>query len=140
MAATSFTVELATQITAVAPAQAAGPVDVLVTTSGGTSANTASDDFNYIAAPAAASVDSCSPTSVPRNGRLTVMIIGSGFQNGVSVDFGAMIRVQKVTLVNNSRLDVRIKVNKNAVPGPRDVTTSNPDGLSSTKVGCITVT
>ena len=44
VAATSFTVDSATQITAEAPAHAAGPVNVLVTAPGGTSANTAGVD------------------------------------------------------------------------------------------------
>ncbi|MDO8996642.1 MAG: IPT/TIG domain-containing protein, partial [Sediminibacterium sp.] len=48
VAATAFTVNSATQITATAPAGAAnGPVDVRVTTPGGVSANTAADDFTY---------------------------------------------------------------------------------------------
>ncbi len=46
-AAASFTVNSDTQITAVAPAGAVGPVDVAVTTPDGTSANTAADDFTY---------------------------------------------------------------------------------------------
>lgn len=45
--ATSFTVSSATQITAVAPANAAGTVDVSVTTAVGTSPNTAADDYTY---------------------------------------------------------------------------------------------
>ena len=51
VAATSFTFNLDTQITAVAPPGTAGPVDVLVTTPGGTSANTAADDYTYVAPP-----------------------------------------------------------------------------------------
>ncbi|MDZ4061619.1 MAG: IPT/TIG domain-containing protein [Brevundimonas sp.] len=47
-AATSFTDNSATQITATAPAGAAnGPVDVRVTTPGGVSAHTAADDVTY---------------------------------------------------------------------------------------------
>jgi hypothetical protein len=39
-----------TSITAVTPARAAGTVDVLVTTPGGTSVNTAADNFTFTAA------------------------------------------------------------------------------------------
>ena len=46
-AATSFTVNSSTSITAVAPAGAAGPVDVRVTTPAGTSPVTAADRFTY---------------------------------------------------------------------------------------------
>jgi len=48
-AATSFMVDSATQIMATSPAHAAGVVDVLVTTPGGTSANTAADNYTYVA-------------------------------------------------------------------------------------------
>ena len=47
-AAASFTVNSATSITAVSPAEAAGTVDVTVTTAGGTSAKTAADQFTFI--------------------------------------------------------------------------------------------
>jgi hypothetical protein len=50
-AATTFTVNSATQITATAPAHAAGTVDITVTTAGGTSATSAADQFTYVAAP-----------------------------------------------------------------------------------------
>ncbi len=49
--ATSFTVDSDTQITATSPAGAAGPVDVTVTTTGGTSAIGAGSVFTYVAAP-----------------------------------------------------------------------------------------
>ena len=48
-AATSFTIDSATQITAVVPSGVAGTVDVSVTTPGGTSSNTAADDLVYSA-------------------------------------------------------------------------------------------
>lgn len=46
-AATSFTVVDDTRIVATSPAHVAGSVDVLVTTPGGTSANTTADDYLY---------------------------------------------------------------------------------------------
>ncbi len=51
--ATSYTVNSATQITAIAPAGAQGIVDVTVTTAGGTSATGAGARFSYAAAPTA---------------------------------------------------------------------------------------
>jgi hypothetical protein len=51
-AAPDFTVNSATQITATAPAHAAGTVQVKVTTAGGTTADTSADDYTYVAAPA----------------------------------------------------------------------------------------
>ncbi len=47
VAATSFTVVSDSEITALSPAHAAGPVDVRVTTTAGTSADTAADDYSY---------------------------------------------------------------------------------------------
>ena len=51
-AAASWHVDSSTKITAVAPAHAAGAVDVLVTTTAGTSENTSADDFTYVVPPA----------------------------------------------------------------------------------------
>src|SRR3989441_1077480 len=47
VSATAFTPNSATQITATAPAGAAGTVDITVATSGGTSAVTNADHFTY---------------------------------------------------------------------------------------------
>ena len=49
--ATSYVVNSATKITAVAPAHAAGTVRVQVTAYGGTTADTATDDFTYTTIP-----------------------------------------------------------------------------------------
>ncbi len=64
-----------TQFSVVSPA-GTGVVDVLATTAGVTSVNTAADDFTYIAAP---TVTSISPTSGPSTGGTVVTITGSGF-------------------------------------------------------------
>ncbi|WP_206669915.1 IPT/TIG domain-containing protein, partial [Paenibacillus luteus] len=63
-AATGFTVNSATQITATAPA-GSGTVDVRVTTAGGTSATSAADQYTFIAAP---TITSISPTAGPTTG------------------------------------------------------------------------
>ena len=51
--ATGFTVNSATSITATSPAGSAGTVNVTVTTTGGTSATGAANQFTYVAAPVA---------------------------------------------------------------------------------------
>jgi hypothetical protein len=84
-AATSFTVDSDTQITATAPAGSAGAVDVTVVTVGGTSATSASDKFTYIAAP---TITSIVPTSGPLGGGTTVIITGTGFTGATAVNFG----------------------------------------------------
>lgn len=63
--ATSFTVDSDTQITATTPAGTAGAVDASVTTIGGASANTAADDYTYVAAPTIAGL---APTAGPTAG------------------------------------------------------------------------
>jgi hypothetical protein len=49
--ASSFTVNSSSQITALAPAGAAGAVDVTVTTRGGASASSGADQFTYVSPP-----------------------------------------------------------------------------------------
>ena len=84
-AASGFTVNSATQITATAPA-GSGTVDVRVTTAGGTSATSAADQFTYVGAP---TVSSISPSSGPATGGTTVTITGTGFSSARAVTFGA---------------------------------------------------
>jgi hypothetical protein len=75
-AATSFTVNSDTSITATSPAHAAGPVTVTVTTPGGQSGP---QTFTYVAGPLAPTVLSLSPTHGPSTGGTVVTIVGSGF-------------------------------------------------------------
>ncbi len=72
--ATGFTVESATVITAVAPSEIAGPVDVTVTTPAGVSPITAADRFKFVPA-----VSNVSPSSGPAAGGTSVTITGAGF-------------------------------------------------------------
>ncbi|UZK66222.1 putative Ig domain-containing protein [Sphingomonas sp. M1-B02] len=74
-AATGVTPNGTTQITAVSPAHAAGTFDVVVTTAGGPSANSAADDFRYVAPPAAPVVTS--PTNAARVGSASSVYAGS---------------------------------------------------------------
>ena len=85
--ASSFTVDSATQITATAPARGAGIADVRVTTLGGQSANTAADDYTYVAAPA---VSGLAPSSGPTTGGTAVVITGTSFTGVSSVTFGGV--------------------------------------------------
>ncbi len=82
-AATSYTVDSATQITAVAPAGSAGAVAVAVTTTGGTAS--ASGAFTYIAAP---TITTVAPSSGPLAGGTSVVITGTGFTGTSAVSFG----------------------------------------------------
>ncbi|WP_128142373.1 IPT/TIG domain-containing protein [Janthinobacterium lividum] len=84
-AASSFTVNSATQITATSPAGSSGTVDVRVTTTGGTSATGASDQFTYVALPAVAGV---APAFGPITGGTSVIVTGTGFGGATAVRFG----------------------------------------------------
>jgi hypothetical protein len=81
----SFTVNSDTSIVAVSPAAVADTVDVTVTSPGGASATSASDQFMFVAAP---SVSSVSPDSGPVDGGTTVTIAGSNFTDATAVSFG----------------------------------------------------
>lgn len=82
----SFTVTSASSIVAVAPAHAAGSLDVTVTSSAGTSAVSAADRFEFQPV-----ISQVSPTSGPRRGGTRVTIRGAGFAtaaSATSVSFG----------------------------------------------------
>ncbi|MEU5808658.1 IPT/TIG domain-containing protein [Streptomyces sp. NPDC047718] len=81
--ATSFTVNSATQITAVTPAGNAGAAAVTVTTPAGTSAPGA---FFYVAPPVLNSAD---PAQGPTAGGAVVTLTGSNLLNATTVRFGS---------------------------------------------------
>jgi hypothetical protein len=76
--AAHFTVNSATQITATTPVEAAGTVQVQVTTAAGATADTAADDFTF-AAPGTPTITSLSPTTGSVDGGTTVTITGTDF-------------------------------------------------------------
>ena len=85
--AASYTVRSATQISATAPAHAAGTVAVSVTTAAGTTPTTVHDVFKFIVpVPVVAGV---SPASGPAAGGTTVTVSGSGLSGATTVFFGA---------------------------------------------------
>ncbi len=81
----------------------------------------------------------CSPVNGGPNDRITVVVTGTGFQDGATADFGTRVAVQGVTFINATQLDVRIKIHRQASPGPRNVTVTNPDGGFDTLATCFTV-
>jgi large repetitive protein len=81
----SFTVNGDTSITTASPAASGGTVDVTVTTAGGTSAPSPSDQFAFVTAPA---VSGISPDSGPVSGGTPVTITGANFLDATAVNFG----------------------------------------------------
>ena len=125
-AATGYTVNSASQITATAPA-GSGTVDIRVTTVGGTSATTAADQYTYVPAP---TVTSISPTAGPTAGGTTVTITGTGFALANptgAVKFGATNATY--TINSNTQITVTSPVNS---AGTYDITVTNPGGTSAT--------
>ena len=93
--ATTFTVNSATQITATAPAHAGGVVDITVTTGGGTSATSASDQFTYINAPTSLIVSSNGDSGL---GSLREAIATIG--NGGKITFDPSLAGQAILLAS----------------------------------------
>ncbi len=83
VAASSFTLNSSTSVTAVSPAESSGTVDIRVTTPAGTSAALTADHFRFLAP----TVTGLSPAAGPKAGGTSVTITGSGFALGATTIF-----------------------------------------------------
>ena len=107
-----------------APAHAAGSVDVTVTTPGGTSATSSADKYAYDAAP---TVTGLTPNNGPTAGQNTVTIKGTGFvKNATTVAFGSTAATQ-VTFVSATQLTATAPAGS---AGTVTVTVTTPGGPS----------
>jgi hypothetical protein len=122
-AATSYTVNSNTQITAIAPAHAAGVVDISLSGPLGNTAVSASDHFTYVAPPG---VTGISPTSGPATGGTSVVITGTGFTSATAVYFDGSATS---TFTVNS--DTQITAISPAGTGTVDVTVTTAGGTSA---------
>ena len=110
-AATSFTVDSDTQITAVSPAKPVGTVDIAVTAAGGTSPNTTADDISYVGIP---TITSMSASLGPATGGQILVITGTNFSGpGVfvptvrfAVSAGASPTASSVTVDSNTQITI----------------------------------
>jgi IPT/TIG domain len=112
----------ATQLKAVAPAHAAGTVDVTVTTPGGTSAIVAGDHYAY----GPPTVSSFTPTSGITGSSVTIN--GTGFAPGAIVKFGLKASTV-VTFVSGTQ--IKATVPNGAITGKISVTTAAGTGTSA---------
>ncbi|WDQ35456.1 IPT/TIG domain-containing protein [Paenibacillus marchantiae] len=122
--AASYTVNSATQITAIAPAGSAGTIDVTVTTPGGTSATSAADQYTYHAEP---TITNMSPTSGPTFGGTIVTLTGTNLTDATAVKFGATAASYTV----NSATQITAIAPAGSA-GTVDVTVTTPGGTSVT--------
>ncbi|MGW2372979.1 IPT/TIG domain-containing protein [Kitasatospora sp. NPDC001683] len=118
VAASSFTVVSATQITATVPA-GSGTVQVTVTTPGGTSNGVA---FTYVPVPQLVSVV---PPAGPTSGGTTVTLTGSGLSGATAVTFGSAPAA--FTVVSDSSLVATTPTGSGTV----QVTVTTPGGTSN---------
>jgi hypothetical protein len=124
-AATGYTVNSATQITATSPAGSAGTVDVVVTTGGGTSAITTGDKFTYAAGP---TVTAVSPTSGPTTGATSVVITGTNLSGATAVKFGTTAATGYTV---NSATQI-VATSPAGTAATVDITVTTPGGTSTT--------
>jgi len=125
--AATFTINSATQITAVSPA-GIGTVDVTVFTPSGTSVTSAADLFAYPAALVSPpTVTAVNPGTGPASGGTTVTITGTGFTGATAVDFGGSAATN-VTVNSATQVTAVSPVGTGTV----DVTVVTPNGTSAT--------
>src|SRR5205823_4819083 len=107
-----------------------GAVHVHVTTSGGTSAEVAGDQFTYNAVQPA--VTSVSPNNGPTGGGTSVTITGTNFINGATVAFGL---TPATGVVVNSATSITAVSPATLTPGTIHVRVSTSGGTSPAVAG-----
>jgi hypothetical protein len=123
-AATTFTVNNDTQITATTPTHAAGAVNVVVTTPGGTATGTGV--FTYVAPLTFTSI---TPTSGPTTGGTAVTIVGTNFVSGSSL--AVTIGGTAATGVSVTDATHIAATTPAGTYGAKDVVVTNGDGAST---------
>jgi PGF-pre-PGF domain-containing protein len=122
-AATSYTVNSDTRIAAEIPAGPEGPVNVNVTTAGGTSPSTAASRFTYANIPG---ITGIAPTEGTTRGGTVVTVSGTGFNGTTSVLFNTTPGTGLVVLS-----DTRLLITSPAqAEGTVDITVTAPGGTS----------
>jgi hypothetical protein len=123
--AAHFTVTSSMSMTAIAPAVRTGTVDITVTNSGGTSAQTTSDRFTFALTPRVSGV---SPKQGSADGGDSVTITGVNFTGATAVGFGGVAASFRV--VSDTSIAAV------SAPGPDsgvtvDITVTSPYGTSA---------
>lgn len=121
--ASNVVVVSSTTITALTPANSAGPVNVAVTNPGGQQ-SILTQGYTYNPAP---TVTAVAPSSGPVAGGTSTTIAGSNFLTGATVTFGAAAATN-VTVVTPSQIAATTPAGS---PGPTNVVVTNPDHQSA---------
>lgn len=124
--AAAFIVSDDSHIVATSPAEAAGLVDITVTTPAGTSAVTTADHFTFVTPVPA--ITSVSPTSGTTAGGTTVTITGTHIGNASAVKFG-LTNATSFIQVSETSITAIAPAH---VAGTIDITVTNPGGTSAT--------
>lgn len=122
--AAGYNVNSSNQIVAVSPSNGAGTVNITVTTSGGTSATAAANQYTYVAAPTVASV---SPAQGTTAGGQQITISGSGFTGATDVTVGGA-SANGVTVVSASQITATTPA---GATGSASVEVTTPSGTST---------
>lgn len=110
IAATNVDVLSDTKLTATAPPDAAGAVDIEVSSPAGTSAAVTADRYTYTLEPAITGV---SPVAGPTHGANTVTITGAGFTGATKVLFGG-VSATNLKVVSDTELTVTVPAGSGA--------------------------
>jgi hypothetical protein len=127
VAATHFTIDSATSITAIAPAQTPSTVQVTVANAGGTSATSEADEFGYVAPGHAPAITRLSAKKGPAAGASTITISGTSFQGATAVRFGSA----SATAFKVDSATVITAVTPPGTSGIVEVTVTTPNGESA---------
>ncbi len=122
--ASSFTVDSATQITAVSPSASAGNVNIRVTTPFGISATSSANQFTFIAPP---TVSGISPNLGLTSGGTSVIVTGTNFSTATNVNFG----LSSASFIIDSNTQITATSPANSA-GTVDITITTPYGTSTT--------
>ncbi|HEY3815050.1 MAG TPA: IPT/TIG domain-containing protein [Caulobacteraceae bacterium] len=124
----TFEINSATSVSATAPAEAAGTVDITVTSPGGASATNAGDRFTYTTTPQLPTVSAIAPSSGSINGGTSVTITGTNFDSVQTVKFGSVFAAFSV----NSETSITVTAPQASAPGTVDVIVNTSAGTSAT--------
>ncbi len=122
--ASSFSVSNGGLIIAVTPAEAAGTVDVIVTSNGQTSQTSLSDNYTFFNPP---SLTSVSPKNGPAAGGQSVTITGANLTGATSVSFGGTA-ASSFTVVNSTTITATTPAHSG---GTVNLTVTTPGGTSN---------